>query len=56
MSASVGRGKHAGLLFSLGSMNDGDDVHGDVEVNVILILGGRELVAVIGWRVRFASE
>ena len=32
MSASAGCGTCAGLLFSLGSMNDGVDVHGDVEV------------------------
>ena len=55
MSASVGRGMCASLLFSLGSMNDGDDVHGDVDVKVP-ILGGREHVAVIGWRDRFVSE
>ena len=55
MSASAGCGTCAGLLFSLGSMNHGVDVHGDVDVHV-LILRGREHVAVIGWRIRFASE
>ena len=55
MRASARCGMCAVLLFGLGSMNEGVDVNGDVQVHV-LRLRGWEHVAVIDWRNRFASE
>ena len=55
MSASAGCGTCAGLAFGQGSMNEGVDVNGDVEVCVVR-LRGREDVAVNGWWNRFGSE
>ena len=41
MSASARCGTCAGLAFGQGSMNEGVDVNGDVEVHVVRLRGGR---------------
>ncbi len=56
MSASARCGTCAGLLLSLGYMNDGVDVNGDAEVHVLRLRGWEHVLAVIGWRNRFESE
>ena len=55
MSASARCGTCAGLAFGQGSMNEGVDVNGDVEVHVVRLRGWED-VAVNGWWNRFGSE